>query len=160
MVSKTPQDKLHAFFIFSLAVKLVFGVFETLSSFLFFATGTVTHVLIFLTSQELNEDPHDFLANKIVNFLPAFSAHSQIFIAWYLVIHGLIKIVLIVMLLQQKLWAYPVSLAVLAGFLGYQLYQLANGFSFFLAALSLFDIVVIYLVWHEYNFMRSRISPA
>ncbi len=152
------KDKTHKLFIATVILKGLFGLIETLSSILFFITGAASGLIIFLVARELGEDPNDFIANKIINFLPYLALHSQLFIAWYLLIHGFIKVALVTALLRKKLWAYPASLFALAIFILYQLYQISRTNSVFLILLTLFDVFVIYLIWREYKFLKLSIS--
>ena len=53
--------------------------------------------------------------------------------AAYLLAHGLVKVVLVLALLRNKLWAYPWMIAVLLGFVAFQSYEFAVSPSFGLA---------------------------
>ena len=149
------KHEVHVLFDISLVIKGILGVLETLGSFLFFASGTVTSIVSFFANQELGEDPKDFIANHVMQALPYFSAHSQLFIAWYLLIHGVIKIFFVICLLKGKMWSYPASIVVLVGFIIYQLYRYAFVHSTGLLLLSAFDALVIVLVWMEYEFLQK-----
>jgi uncharacterized membrane protein len=104
------------------------------------------------------EDPNDFLATHLQNFTSTISPQTQTFAALYLLSHGVIKAVLVVGLLRNKLWAYPASLAVLALFVAYQVIKFLSSHSIALALLTLFDLVVMWLIWHEYR--RKMLPPA
>jgi uncharacterized membrane protein len=84
-----------------------------------------------------------------------FSVSDRHFYAFYLLSHGLIKIFLVAGLLRNKLWAYPAALVVMSLFILYQLYRYTYTQSFGLIVLSVFDIVVIALIWHEYRILRK-----
>ena len=73
------------------------------------------------------------------------------FATFYLLSHGIVKLFLVAGLLRNKAWAYPASLAVLGLFIAYQLYRLTFAFSIALVLLTVFDFVVIWLIWHEYR---------
>ena len=60
-------------------------------------------------------------------------------------------------LLRNKLWAYPVSLAVLGLFIIYQLYRFSYSHGVGLLVLTGFDGVVMGLVWHEYRLIRHHV---
>lgn len=152
---KKEQRLTHDLFLASIAIKGFDGILEVLGSFLFFATGSVTRIVALLVQGELGEDPHDFVANKISELLPYFSTHSQTFIAWYLLIHGIVKIVLVIALLRRVLVAYPLSIAVLFLFMAYQAYRYAGTGSVFLLILTAFDALVVVLIWREYRNIRS-----
>ena len=104
-----------------------------------------------LTLGEIGEDPHDFVANHLRQMAEALSAGGEVFVAAYLLIHGLIKIGLVVALLRHMVVAYPVAITVLMAFLAFQMWRYFAGGSVLLLALSLFDIVVIALVWREWR---------
>jgi uncharacterized membrane protein len=86
-----------------------------------------------------------------------FPASEQQFFAFYLLSHGLIKAVLVVGLLREKLWAYPASIAVFGLFIAYQLYRYSWTHDIALIALSVFDLFVIALAVHEYRLLRKHL---
>jgi uncharacterized membrane protein len=71
--------------------------------------------------------------------------------------HGLIKIFLVVGLLKEMLWSYPASLVVLAAFIVYQVYRYSYTGSVGLIVLTVFDLIVMILVWHEWRLLRSHV---
>jgi uncharacterized membrane protein len=62
--------------------------------------------------------------------------------------------------LKNQLWAYPASLVVLGLFMIYQIYQIIIGHSALLIALTLFDMIIMWLIWHEYRLVSRHINPA
>jgi uncharacterized membrane protein len=74
----------------------------------------------------------------------------------YLLLHGVVKIILVAALLGNQLWAYPWTIAFLLAFIAYQLYRLTFAPSLGLVALTVFDAVVAWLRWREYQRQRSR----
>ncbi|WP_337142528.1 DUF2127 domain-containing protein [Mesorhizobium sp. Cs1299R1N1] len=85
-----------------------------------------------------------------------FSVSTQHFYAFYLLSHGLVQIALVAALLKRRLWAYPASLAALLLFIIYQLYRFSYTHSAGLIVLTLFDLLVVWLVWHEYRLVQSH----
>jgi len=79
------------------------------------------------------------------------------FYAFYLLSHGIVKVFLVIGLLRNKLWAYPVSLVVLGVFIVYQLYRFSYTHGFGLMVLTVFDVVVMGLIWHEYRLVRRHL---
>jgi uncharacterized membrane protein len=73
----------------------------------------------------------------------------------YLLSHGAVKLVLVVALLRNKLWAYPLMIVTLAVFVCHQIYRFALSHSVLMILLTLFDVVVIFLTWLEYGQQRS-----
>ena len=56
----------------------------------------------------------------------------------------------------DKLWAYPWLIALLGAFIAYQLYVLVLvKFSWGLTALTVFDAVLVWLTWREYQAKRA-----
>ena len=68
--------------------------------------------------------------------------------------HGAVKIVLVIALLLNKLWAYPWMITVLLIFIGYQLYRIALS-SAALVVLTAFDVLIVTLTWLEYRRQRK-----
>jgi uncharacterized membrane protein len=86
-----------------------------------------------------------------------FPLTEQHFYAFYLLSHGLVKSVLVVGLLREKLWAFPASIAVFGAFIVYQLYRYSYTHEPGLIALSIFDLFVIGLAVHEYRLLRKHL---
>ncbi len=114
----------------------------------------ITFVLNLLQS-ELSDDPKDFVANFIVNSAAAYYVSSQYFFGFYLLVHGLIKIVLIIALLKNKLWAYPAAITVFSLFILYELYRFYFTHSPWILAIIIFDVIVILLAIHEYRVRKK-----
>lgn len=149
------ESSIRKIFITSLILKGFNSLLEICGGLLFLFTGGVTSLLTFLIHGELIEDPTDFLAIKMQHILPYFSTHMQYYAAFYLLSHGIIKIILVICLIKNKLWAYPATIAALSLFIIYQIYRLYFGFSVVLILLTLFDLLIIYLTWHEYTVMKN-----
>jgi uncharacterized membrane protein len=105
-----------------------------------------------LTQGELSQDPHDFVANHILKTAHHLAGASLIFGAIYLLSHGIVKLVLVIEVLRDHLWAYLALVIVIGLFIVYQVYRLvADGFSMSLFLLTLFDILIVYLTQKEYR---------
>jgi uncharacterized membrane protein len=148
----------HRFFLLSISLKGIDSLLEIVGGVLIlFLTPQSTNWLIrALTQRELSEDPHDLLANFLVHVAGNFSESFRNFAAFYLLSHGLIKIILIVSLWKKILWAYPTSMFVFAGFGIYQTYRYFVTHSIGLLMLTVLDIAVIYLIWAEYRKLRLK----
>ncbi len=118
----------------------------------------ILRTIAFLTQDELAEDPRDLVANYLLHAAQNFSLGSERFAALYLLSHGVIKIGLVAALLKAKLWAYPAALIVFGAFILYQLYRFTYTHGLGLIALSLFDLIVIWLIWLEYRALKVRAS--
>lgn len=146
-------------FYISLLLKAADSVLEIIGGILtlLISSETINHIVSALTRHELSEDPHDFIANHVLKSAHDFaSGPGRYFAAFYLLSHGIVKIVIIVALFKQKLWAYPWMMAVLGLFVVYQVYRLAFiKFSIGLVLLTLFDIFIIWLTWREYQIHKT-----
>lgn len=108
-------------------------------------------IALALTRNELTEDPNDFIATHLLYITERATQGSILFAAIYLLLHGVVKLVLVVVILRGKIWAYPWMIGALLAFIAYQGYQIAIAPSAGLTALTVFDAVVAYQTWHEYK---------
>lgn len=139
-------------------LKLANALLEILGGFIFlFAKPTsINNLVLRLTQHELIQDPKDVIANFLRHQVVSLTGKSELFTAFFLLSHGLIKGFLLIALLQKRLWAYPTAIVVFLGFIVYQMYQYAIGGSAWLIALSLLDIIVVILTYLEYNNIKSK----
>ncbi len=150
------EKNIHLVFVISLILKGLNSILEILGGILFLFSGSITALLSLLIRGELIEDPTDFIATHIQHALPYFSIHGQLYASFYLLSHGIIKIILVISLLRNKLWAYPATIVTLFLFIAYQLYRLTYAYSLGFVLLTLFDVLLIFLTWHEYRIVRTH----
>jgi len=157
MISTIREKTLHRLFLISVWIKGGAGLLETLAGvpFFFVALKAIERFVVFVTAPELSEDPSDWIATTLSRAVHQFSADTALFAGAYLVIHGLIKIFLVAGLLQGKLWAYSTSLWFLAAFIAYQCYRYAYTHSIWLILLTVLDVIVAFLIWHEYQLRKQ-----
>jgi uncharacterized membrane protein len=113
-----------------------------------------------MINRQAVQHPHDFIATHLLKTAHGLTGSAVHFGAYYLLSHGMVKVVLVVALLNNRLWAYPWMLAFLGAFIVYQAYRLTFRPSFGLAALTVFDIFIAWLTGREYRKQRSRPSTA
>jgi uncharacterized membrane protein len=139
------EKRIHQIFVVSVSLKGLHALIEIaagLALYLFSADAI---------ARWLDEiDRKDWIARH-------FPASEQHFYAFYLLSHGLVKAVVVVGLLREKLWAYPASIAVFGAFIAYQLYRYSYTHDFGLILLTVFDLFVIALAWHEYRLLRKHV---
>ncbi|MCX6788914.1 MAG: DUF2127 domain-containing protein [bacterium] len=82
--------------------------------------------------------------------------YSTSFWAFIFLSHGITKILLTRGLLKNKAWAYIASLVVFSYFIINQIYQTLQHPSFALELITVFDIIVVYLIFYEYRRSISR----
>lgn len=141
----------------SVVLKGLDGLLETIGGLvlLFVRPAQLAQVVRTLTQHELSQDPHDFVARHLLRSVGHLSHGTTLFAAVYLLCHGVAKVVLVVAVLRQKLWAYPGLIALLLGFIAYQVYRLAYRLTLGLSLLTLFDLFVVWLTWREYRAHRA-----
>ena len=127
---------------------------------LFVDPAIVGNAIITASQKELLEEPGNFIATHALTLAQQFSLTPQMFLAVYLLSRGVIKFALVIALLKNQLWAYPASLVVLGLFMIYQIYEITIGHSIFLIALTLFDVIIMWLIWHEYRLVSHHIDPS
>jgi uncharacterized membrane protein len=154
------EDRVDRAFRISLRLKGIDGALELVGGFLLLIVSPddMGSLISFLTRHELSEDPRDFIANYLLQQVSNLPKSAALLGALYLLSHGIIKLVLVVAVLRQKLWAYPWMLAFLIAFIVYQIYRMALSPSVWLALLTAFDILVVVLTWIEYK--RHRAAAA
>jgi len=137
----------------ALYLKGLDGLLETLGGILLLliSPAQVNRWAARLTQGELSQDPHDLIANHILKSAHHLTGASLAFGAVYLLSHGILKIVLVVEVLRNHLWAYVALIVVTALFVVYQLYRLTSKFSIGLILLTLLDLLIIYLTQKEYR---------
>lgn len=164
MTNSTNQTeaKIHKVFDITLLLKGIHAAVETIGGILLYSisAGSILRVITYLVHDEIQEDPHDVIANYFLHLAQTFGGSSQSFAALYLLIHGVINALIVIALWKEKLWAYPLSFAALGAFIVYQLYLLTFGYSLWLVLFTILDIVIIFLVWHEYGVLKKRRADA
>lgn len=138
----------------SLYLKGLDGLLETLGGILLLIINPaeINRWADRLTQGELSKDPHDFIANRILNSAHHLTGASLIFGSVYLLSHGILKIALVIEVLRDRLWAYIALIAVTGLFVIYQVYRLAAvKLSVGLILLTILDLVIIYLTQKEYR---------
>ncbi len=154
------EQRIHQIFEISVLLKGAHALIECIGGLVlaFVSTSAITGLVNALTQEELIEDPNDFVATHLLSLAQNFTVSTQHFYAFYLLSHGVVKAFLVIGLLRNKLWAYPTSLVVLTLFIVYQLYRFSYTHGFGLIVLTVFDVFVMGLIWHEYRLVRSHLA--
>ncbi len=151
-----PKDWLDRVFEVAIIGKGLNGVAEVVGGLLLLFTtpSRLHHLVAVITQGELSEDPHDLIATRLLHTANGLTGDAVLFGAVYLLLHGVVKVVLVVALLQNRLWAYPWMIGVLLAFIGYQIYRIALHPTIGLVGLTVFDILIVALTWREYRQQR------
>lgn len=152
---KTLLDKAYEI---GILIKGIDGLLELIGGFLLLALSshTIIHLTHLLVDAELNENPHSFIGTHVLRAGMHLAQGHNLFAAFFLLTHGAVKVGLVACLLLNKPWAYPVGLIVLGLLLLYQIYQLITAPSFGMAFLSVLDVVIMWLIWREWQQVRAK----
>ncbi len=156
---KNPEQReqyIHRIFIFGILIKGIDGLLEILGSIALLFSDRLSAWIKVMIHGELLEDPHDLMANYLQHHFSLFSVHSVLFGFLYLFSHGIIKILLVIGLLRNKLFAYLSALFIFMLFVVYQLYCYAYSHASYLILLTILDVIVIALTWHEYRIRLGK----
>ncbi|RWM08414.1 MAG: DUF2127 domain-containing protein [Mesorhizobium sp.] len=154
------ERRIHQLFEIGVWLKGAHALIECIGGILLYvvSTDTIASWVNALTQEELIEDPNDLIAGYLSQTASHFSVASKEFYAFYLLSHGLIKLLLVVGLLRGKLWSYPASLAALGAFMVYQVYRYSYTHSLGLLVLTVFDAIVMWLIWQEWKTVRRHMA--
>lgn len=146
-----PRALLHGTFRAGIAIKGVDALLEAIAGALLAVNpGALRHLSVALTYggfRIAHSFITDHLARRLENADPSFAAA-------YLISHGLVKVVLVIALWMEKLWAYPLAIVVFAAFCVYQVFRFTHTHSIGMVLLTIFDVAIIYLTWNEYREKR------
>jgi uncharacterized membrane protein len=157
-----PSSLLDKIFEGGIILKGITGALEFLGGLflVFFDPATIHRFLAFITQREIIEDPHDRLANYILNSTQHFNTANTGFAIAYLWLHAGIKFIAVAGILRNKLWAYPFSLITLGLLMLYQIYSIAVRFSVGMVLLTVFDVFILALIWREYGKAKTLYAKA
>jgi len=157
-VRSLSEKKYHELFRWGVIVKIVISCGEILFgvAFLFISYDAMRQLGVHLFGNELLEVPLDIWLRYAVLGFQNFAATSESFWSFLFISHGVVKLFLSWGLWRGKLWAFPTAAVIFAGFVVYQFYQLTYVNSIFLWLITIFDILLIVLVVHEYR-RRTRV---
>ncbi|OWF76354.1 hypothetical protein B4900_19455 [Yersinia rohdei] len=154
------EKNIHAVFEVSLLLKAILAIMEILAGILtFFITPQLLlNLLHRITQVEFIEDRGDVVANYLLHAAQSLSVSSLHFAAFYLLIHGVVKLWVIIGLWRKKLGYYPAAIVIFSLFIVYQIYRYTFTHSVLLLLITLLDLVVIVLTILEYRQLR-RVPP-
>jgi uncharacterized membrane protein len=151
------EQRLHRFFEITLLLKALFAVGEIVAAIGVYVVplDTVANFVGAISHAELRAHPHDAVAAHLADWAQNLSVGTQHFVAFYLLTHGAVKLWVIIGLLRERLWYYPVALVVFLLFIAYQIHRYTQTHSVSLLLITAVDLVVIGLTWHEYRYLLS-----
>lgn len=143
----------HRAYQVAIAIKGLDGAVEFVAGVIIALVGSrqVYHFAIWATAPEIARHPASHAMHAIRHGAYNFAHHSHKFAIIYLLAHGLLKIGLVINLFIEHMWIFPVSTAVLLGFIGFMSLKLAAHWSPWLFAFALFDTMTLALVLNEWR---------
>ena len=153
------ERQIHRMFEVGVLLKGAHALLECVGGLALMLTSaeSIRHFVQRVTFERLGDERFDTLARWTINWSRSFSTAEHDFFVVYLLSHGIVKLVLVAGLLARRLWAYPASLVVMSLFIAYQMNRYRSTHEVALIALTVFDLVVIWLIWHEYQRMRHHL---
>ena len=152
------EETLHELFDVTIILKGLHALVEIISgtSIFLISSSFIFKFVNIISFGELTENPVDSVSRYLLYITSSFSGGTKQFIAFYLLSHGIINLILIVGLFRKKIWAYHASFVVLTIFTLYQIYRYIYSPSILLIALTILDIVTIWLIWREYLRIKNQ----
>jgi len=150
------EKSIFRIFEISLFLKGLNGLIEIIGGILIWTINKkeIVYFILNLTENSLSDNPNDFVSNFIVNTIGDFASGSQLLFVVYLLLHGFIKLFLILCLFRNKLWAYPTSIVIFSLFIIYQFYNYYFTHSLELLVWTSLDVIIVILTMHEYRVRR------
>lgn len=147
----------HETFEGAILLKGGFAVLEASAGLLLWLVGPtpILHLIARINAVRLG-DHTDWLVTTLLHAAQSFSVQAEQFFAIYLFAHGMVKLTLVLGLFRRKPWAYPTSIVVMSMFVAYQMWRFSMTQGLGLLALSIFDSVLVALIWREWRRLPAR----
>ena len=151
--SPKPHGILQGLFDVVVILKGLNGIAEIASGTALFLlqAGTIMVWVNWLTQVELIEDPQDIFAMLLRRWAVGFGHDAQVFAGFYLLAHGVVKVLLAVLLFMEKTWAFPLALALFSFLVTFSFYRLSLNWSWVLASFVAFDLFTLWLIAKEWR---------
>jgi uncharacterized membrane protein len=144
---------MHTAYLAAILIKGFDGAVETLLGLAIALAGPerLYGLVIRLTAPELADHPESRTIHAIRHGASTFADGGHRFVVFYLLVHGILKLGIVLSLLKgHGRWIYPLSVVILAGFVGYMSYRLSQEWSWWLLGFAAFDFLTILLVLNEW----------
>jgi uncharacterized membrane protein len=135
-----------------IAIKGFDGVLECIGGILiwFIKPNSMNGIVRFAALHDLPGKYDEMLVAQLLHTTEMLANGGKTFASVYLITHGLSKVLLVIALWLNKLWAYPLTMFVFALFCLYQMHRYTRTHSIWMLLLTIFDLFLIYLTWREY----------
>ncbi|GAA4190812.1 DUF2127 domain-containing protein [Gryllotalpicola kribbensis] len=156
-VTPVRERLLDLVFLIGVVVKGIDGLFEFAAGavLLFVTPGQILGATRALFAHELAQDPGDLIATSALHGAAQLDSAAAAFLAAYLLVHGAVKLAVVIALLLGSRRVYPWALLVLVLFLVFQVYELFTAPGAGVGILTALDAVIIWLTWREWRRGRT-----
>ena len=118
----------------------------------------ISDIFHLIMAHEVIEDPQDLLVGLVAPAIQGSSLTVTYFLAFYIILWGVIDIFLSINLLRQNLWAFSVGMYIISLLILYECYRLLHTHSIILALVIIVDIFWVFLIRKEYLKLKHGIS--
>lgn len=155
-----PRSRTELLFRIAMAFKGIDGAIELIGGVLLLLVSQteVQKLITAVVTHDLLGPADGSLSQHFVAGTAEFASGQRTFAVAYLLLHGVIKVALVIALLRHWLPAYPVAVVVLGAFVVYEIYRATQTGSVLLPFLAALDVAVILLVIREYRALRREHS--
>jgi uncharacterized membrane protein len=145
------------FFDAGILIKGIYSVIEVIvgTALLFVNADNVKTIATAIFGDETDETLFRTVWDFTAHSFAALSNNSQFFLAITFLLHGIVKIILIIGLAKEKLWVFPLAGITFTFFGVYQIYQMTVAPSAILVALTIIDAIFVALIIHEYGYQKK-----
>ena len=139
------ERRIHQLFQVTVALKGLHGLVEVVGglALALFSTDSILRLLYRFHHHEL--------------ITRHFSNGEHHYYVFFFLSHGALNLAVAILLLLEKLWAYPAAIAVLVLFIALQLFRFAHVHDPGLILFSILAVIVITLAVHEYRLLRKHL---
>jgi uncharacterized membrane protein len=148
-----PTTALDKIFEVGLLLKGINGTLELLGGFLllFLTPERLQHYLHAITQETVSGEKPSKILELLFHSIDTLSTGSRVFLIVYLWVHAAIKLIAVIGILKNQLWAYPFSLITLGVLTLFQVISIIHKVSLGMIVLTVFDIFILWLIWREYG---------
>ena len=140
-------------FLFRIAMwwRIGYGFFRLIFGFILLnVVGTpISDIFYKLASHELTQDPNDILIQTLTPIVNNFPITITYFVAIYFLFWGILDITLSILLLKHKMWAFPLTIVLISGFVVYEVYRFTHTHSIVLLGVIVIDAIIALLIYRE-----------
>jgi uncharacterized membrane protein len=149
---------LHESFRAGITLKGIDGILEAIGGIVLWSIkpSDLNRIALKFLEIDLPFDRHEFITTHLYRATEHLAYGGKHFASLYLLAHGLIKAVLVTALWFDALWAYPLTMVVFGLFCIFQVHRFLHTHSVVLLLLTLFDLLIVWLTWREYQDQKHQ----